>query len=68
MFQLLKNYEAIIFDPNKYIMPFKDIYQSRFYFFNENGKKYYYELVFVEDVTNKHYAAHNSLYCFGIAT
>ena len=25
-------------------------------------------IVFVEDVTNKHYAAHNSLYCFGIAT
>ena len=35
----------------------------------KKGKNIFsFALVFVEDVTNKHYAAHNSLYCFGIAT
>ena len=32
----------------------------------KNGKNV--TIVLVEDLSNKHYAAHNSLYCFGIAT
>ena len=62
MFQLLKIMKQLYLTQINILCHSKIFTNQGSIFFNENGKKYYYELVFVEDVTNKDHAAHNSLY------
>ena len=55
-----------------YLTQINILYHSKIFtnqgniFCYKNGKNII--IVFVEHLSNKHYAAHNSLYCFGIAT